>query len=105
MAFKLNTLHIFGYGEVQIIGQDDDIKINKKVPNDTMISLQAVVDNVYSFKPTNNLSPNVYHAINIFVDMFADYNPKDSAFVSWRAEFKDLDNLAIDTLVAEILAF
>lgn len=105
MAFELSTLHIFGYGECQVIGKDGETQINKKAPSDAMISLQAVVDNVYSFKPTDNLSPNVYHAINIFADMFSDYIPKDSAFSSWRTEFKDLDKALIDTLVAEVLAY
>jgi len=105
MAFELSTLHIFGYGECQVIGKDGETQINKKAPSNQLVSLQAVVDNVYSFKPVDNLSPNLYHAINIFYNMFSDYIPKDSQFSNWRTEFKDLDTALIDTLVAEVLAY
>ena len=105
MAFKLNTLHIFGYGEVQIIGQDDYVKINKKVPSSLMTFLQPVVDNIYSFKPSDNNSPNEYYTINIFADLFSDYIPKDSVNKSWRTQYAELDQNAIDVLVAEVLAY
>lgn len=104
MAFKLSTLHIFGYGETQVIGQDGEENINKKVPSSELNGVTSVVDNVYSFKPLDNLSPNEYHAINIFNDMFADYQPKGE-FKSWRVPFADLNKGEIDALVAEVLAY
>jgi len=103
MAFVLNTLHIFGYGETQVIGQDGDTLIDKKVPSSELTSLTAVVDNVYSFRPVDNLSPNEYHAINIFNNLFADYQPSGE-FNSWRIDWVDLDKNYIDDLVAEVLA-
>jgi len=105
MAFKLNTLHIFGYGETQVIGQDGETNINKKAPNDVLTFLQPVVDNVYSFKPAENPAINEYHAINIFVDLFSDYVPKDSENKSWRTPYSELDQNAIDVLAAEVLAY
>lgn len=104
MAFKLSTLHIFGYGEVQVIGKDGETDVNKKAPASEMVSRQAVVDNVYSFKPEDNQSPNEYHAINIFNEMFADYQPKGN-YKSWRTNWASLDKVAIDALVAEVLAY
>jgi hypothetical protein len=103
MAFELSTLHIFGYGETQVIGTDGDTSVNKKVSSAGLTSLTAVVDNVYSFKPVDNLSPNEYHAINIFNNMFADYQPSGE-FDSWRTEWALLDQAYIDALVAEVLA-
>ena len=103
MAFELSTLHIFGYGETQVIGQDGDTAVNKKVSSSGLTSLTAVVDNVYSFKPVDNLSPNEYHAINIFNNMFADYQPSGE-FDIWRTEWALLDQAYIDALVAEVLA-
>jgi hypothetical protein len=50
-----STLHIFGYGETQLIGTD----FNKKVPSAELTTLAAVVDNVYSFKPEDNTANNV----------------------------------------------
>lgn len=104
MAFQLSTLHIFGYGETQVIGQDGDTQVNKKVSSSVLTKVTPVVDDVYSFKPQDNLSPNEYHAINIFNDMFADYQPSGK-FDSWRVQWADLNKVAIDELVAEVLAY
>ncbi len=104
MAFVLSTLHIFGYGETQVIGNDGTTSVNKKVPTSVLTKVTPVVDDVYSFKPSDNLSPNEYHAINIFNDLFADYQPKGE-FDSWRVQWADLNKVAIDELVAEVLAY
>jgi len=96
-----STLHIFGYGESQLIGTD----FNKKVSSSVLTSLQAVVDNVYSFKPVDNTANEEYHAINIFYDMFADWQTKDSSVKGWRTEYSELDATLIDALVAEIVAY
>ena len=96
-----STLHIFGYGETQLIGAD----FNKKVSSSVLITLQAVVDNVYSFKPVDNPATEEYHAINIFNDMFADWQTKDSSTKGWRTEYSQLDATLIDALVAEIVAY
>jgi len=96
-----STLHIFGYGETQLIGTD----FNKKVPSSALTTLQAVVDNVYSFKPVDNPATEQYHAINIFNDMFADWQTKDSSAKGWRTEYSELDATLIDALVAEIVAY
>jgi hypothetical protein len=96
-----STLHIFGYGETQLIGTDS----NKKVSSSVLTTLKAVVDNVYSFKPADNPATEEYHAINIFNDMFADWQTKDSSVKGWRTEYSELDSTLIDALVAEIVAY
>lgn len=96
-----STLHIFGYGETQLIGTDN----NKKVPSTELTTLAAVVANVYSFKPEDNTATEDYHAINIFNDMFADWQPKEQGVVGWRTEYVELDAEAIEALVAEIEAY
>ena len=96
-----STLHIFGYGETQLIGTDS----NKKVPSTALTTLVAVVNNVYSFKPEDNTANEEYHAINIFHDMFADWQPKASEAKGWRTEYAKLDAEAIAALVAEIEAY
>lgn len=102
MAFELSTLHIFGYGETQIIGLDGDTYVNKKVSNSALTKIQAVVNDVYSKKPSDNASPNQYHAVHVFGKLFADYQP--TGFPNWRVQWADLDKTAIDDLVAEVLA-
>lgn len=96
-----STIHIFGYGETQLIGTD----LNKKVPSSVLTSLQAVVDNVYSFKPADNPASKEYHAVNIFNDMFADWQTKDQAVKGWRTQYSELDATLIEALVAEVQAY
>ena len=102
MAFELSTLHIFGYGETQVIGKDGETPVNKKVASSSLTGVQAVVDNVYSKKPADNTSTSDYHAVNIFNNMFADFQPKEGE--GFRVPFEELNKALIDALVAEVLA-
>lgn len=95
-----STLHIFGYGETQLIGKD----FNKKFPSSVLTLLQAVVDNVYSFKPVDNSATKEYHAINIFNDMFSDWQTTQQGVEGWRTEYAKLDATLIDALIAEIIS-
>ena len=92
-----NTLHIFGYGECQVITDTE----NKKVPTEDCPSAQAVVDMVYALKPVDNNAGTDYIAINIFNDMFADYQSTEGNF---RVDYSELDSALIDQLVSEIEA-
>lgn len=97
---QYNTLHIFGYGETQLITDTE----NKKVSSSELTSLQAVVDNVYAHKPADNNADTNYHAINIFNTLFADWLPSDKDQKSFRVPYAELDEALIDALVAEIQA-
>jgi hypothetical protein len=90
-----NTLHIFGYGECQIISENE----NKKVSTELCPSAQAVVDMIYSFKPADNNASSDYRNINIFNDMFADYSSFDGFF---RVEYSELNTSLINDLIIEI---
>ena len=90
-----NTLHIFGYGECQIITDTE----NKKVPTEDCQSAQAVVDMVYAKKPNGNTARLDYRVINIFNNMFADYQSPEGNF---RVDYAELDLALIEALVTEI---
>jgi hypothetical protein len=97
------VLHIFGYGETQVIGKD----LNKKVSSSSLTKLQAVVDNVYSKKPADSDASTDYHAINIFNSQFVDYIGKGNATQpfkknSFRVPFKDIDVTLVNDLINEI---
>lgn len=92
-----NTLHIFGYGESQIITDTE----NKKVASDELTKVQAVVDNIYSLKPADNNAGTDYRTINIFNDLFVDYS--DNEGNSFRVEYSEVDSKKINALVTEIL--
>lgn len=92
-----NTLHIFGYGECQVITDTE----NKKVPTSDCPSAQDVVDMIYALKPADNNAGTDYRAINIFNDMFADYQSPEGSF---RVDYSELDSALIEQLVSEIEA-
>lgn len=92
-----NTLHIFGYGESQVITDTE----NKKVSSNELTKVQAVVDNIYSLKPADNNAGTDYRTINIFNDLFVDYS--DNEGNSFRVEYSEVDSKKINALVTEIL--
>jgi hypothetical protein len=95
-----STLHIFGFGDVQVISKDGGA--TKKAA--TLTKLQSVIDNVWSTKPIDNTSTKQYHAINIFEGMFADWQTKVPKEKGFRTEYSKLDNSLIQQLVDEVLA-
>ena len=93
------TLHIFEYGETQLIGEN----FNKKVLTSELTKVQAVVDNLYSFKPEENIATKDYYQINIFNTLNGSFIPKDAE--QWRVLYAELDATAIEELAAEIVAY
>ena len=92
-----NTLHIFGYGECQVITDTE----NKKVATDSIVGVQAVVDDLYSKKPADNPATSDYRVISIFNDMFADYS--DELGNNFRVDYSELNAALIDAVVLEVL--
>lgn len=66
------TIHIFAYGEAQIISKD----VNYKTSVSNFTKLQAVIDNIKSLKPAD-VNASDYHAINIFENMKVAYLSKE----------------------------
>lgn len=94
-----NTLHIFGFGECQVITDTE----NKKVPTEDCPSAQAVIDMVYSHKPSDNPTTEDYRNVNIFNDLFADFS--DNQGNTFRVEYSELEVSLIDDLIEEVLNF
>lgn len=92
-----NTLHIFGYGETQVITD----KENKKVATDSIVGVQDLVDDLYSKKPADNPATSDYRVISIFNDMFADYS--DELGNHFRVDYSELNAALIDAVVLEVL--
>ena len=96
-----NTLHIFGFGDVQVITKDGGA--TKKASE--LTTLQPVIDNVWSKKPADSpITTKEYHAINIFEGMFSDWQPKEPKVEGFRTPFAELDATLIQALVDEVLA-
>lgn len=95
---KLSVIHIFAYGEAQIIS--DTVNYKDSVSNFT--KLQAVIDDVKSLKPAD-VEASDYHAINIFADTKVAYLSKE-AKKSYSVKFSDLDKDKLDALIADFEA-
>ena len=95
-----STIHIFGYGETQIIGD----KLNHKAQTSTFATaVTAVIENIFSKKPADSTLTSIeYHAINIFHNMFSDFQPKESK--GFRVKHEDLDAALIEALANEVIA-
>jgi hypothetical protein len=100
MAQQWNTLHIFGYGDVQVISKDG----SKTKKANTLTKLQAVVDNVWDNKPIDYVGVKEYHAINTFDGMFSDWQAKAQDEKGYRVEYANLNSVAIQELVDEVWA-
>jgi len=95
-----NTLHIFGYGETQVNGST-----SKKVATTSLTKVQAVIDYIYSLKPTDNNASVEYHDITIIKNVFARFVPKTEGEQSYSIDFKELDLTSIEELVKELETF
>ncbi len=102
---KLTTIHIFGYGETQIIGGET---INKKWDSEKIKSLDAFVSYIKSLKPKDKEDKD-YHAIHVLMDSRVTFqaaedrgNPKDNN--SFTIEWQDLDLTTLNALIAELSA-
>lgn len=94
MAF--NTLHIFGYGETQVISDTE----NKKVASADLSGVQPVIDNIYSFKPVDNNAGLDYRTINVFNGLFVDYS--DNQGNHFRVDYSEVNSELINALVTEV---
>jgi hypothetical protein len=103
MADKLyNTLHIFGFGVVQVIGTDFNYQVDASL---VQMELDPCINNVYDNKPLGSTTPKTYHAINVFNDLFADWLAKESDDESFRVQYSDLDPTLFDALVLAVKGF
>lgn len=91
----MSTIHIFAYGEAQIIGKD----LNYKTDVSKFTKLQPVIDDVKSKKPADVVSKD-YHAINIFEGGRVTYIPKQKEGV-FVINFSDIDVAKFTALVKE----
>jgi recombinational DNA repair protein (RecF pathway) len=95
-----STLHIFGFGDVQVIAKEG----GKTKKASDLTKLQAVIDMVWAQKPDDNTSTNEYHAINIFNGLFADWQSKTKVDKGYRTKYDKLIAETIEALIDEVLA-
>ena len=94
---QYNTILIFGYGQTQLITDNDNILVDSSL----LLSLDAVIENVYSNKPIDNKSTSDYVRIAIYNNDFADWvnnTPNDY----FKVPYSELNQSLINSLVLEI---
>ena len=100
---QFSTIHIFGYGETQIIGETN----NGKIPSLSLTSLTPFVDHVKSFLPATGVTLTDYHVIHIFDGMDVRYlgqGVEDRRVeTSFSVKFDQIDQTLLTTLVDEII--
>ena len=96
-----NTIHIFGFGVVQVIGNN----LNIQVPISSVQSeANACIDNVWSTKPSGNNTTKEYHAINVFDNMFADWQSKIKDEEGFRTKYTELDASLFEALAQAVIS-
>ncbi len=95
-----NTIHIFGYGETQIIGED----INKKVLSSSLTKAIQVVSMVYDTKPQDVVCSIDYNVVTIYNGMYSDFQPKPKGEKGFTTDYLFLSQSLINGLVSEIEA-
>ncbi len=114
---KFNTIHLFGYGEGQIIGTDDNEKgFNKKKPLAELTTMKSFIDDLFTHQPEDNEAVKTdFHLINIFENGHVRFMAKTKTVGEGEAKeevqvegfqvpLKDLDPEKLEALVAELSA-
>ena len=97
---KFNTIHIFGFGVVQVIGKD----LNVQCPITSVQSqADACINEVWFTKPTDYVGTKDYHAINIFSTMFADWKPKTKGETPFRLKYNEINNSLFEALAQAVI--
>jgi hypothetical protein len=85
------VIHIFGYGETQLITNQNSLKYESK----NLTKVQPLVDAVWDLKPVDFVGEKEYHVINFF----------DKKDVRWVSEnyFNVKDNESLIPLIEELI--
>lgn len=97
-----HTLHIFAYGETQLISNE----FNKKVKSTELTKLAAYVDLIKAKKP-NDIDESEYRLINTFNNIRIDYSATnhDNCFTINWGDLSDADKIVLNELITEIEAY
>lgn len=101
---NFSTIHIFGFGDTQIIGDT----VNGIVPSLELTTLTAFVDHVKTFLPATGVTLTDYHVIHIFNNMDVRYlgqGTEDRTITtSFSVNLGQIDHTLLTALVDEIIS-
>lgn len=101
---QFSTIHIFGYGDVQIIGKEN----NGIVKSSELTTLQTLVDHVKTFLPATGVTLNDYHVIHVFKRMDVRYLGKqledNKINTSFSVKIESLNQGILEAFVSELVS-
>jgi hypothetical protein len=101
---QFSTIHVFGYGETQIIGKTN----TGKVQSSSLTTLTPFVDHVKTFLPESGVTLTDYHVIHIFNGMDIRYLGQDvedrTVETSFLVGIDQIDQSLLTSLVDEIIS-
>ena len=101
---QFSTIHIFGYGETQIIGETN----NGKIPSSSLTTLVPFVDHVKTFLPESGVTLTDYHVIHIFEGSDVRYlgvgTEDRKEETSFSVKYDQIDITLLYTLVNEVIS-
>lgn len=102
MANLWNTIHLFGFGIVQVISDDDNVQVPFSAVE---AEAQAVIDDIWANRPEDYQGEKAYHHINNFNELFSDWFPLDGTKNGFRVEFDKLDKSLLDALAEAVFNY
>lgn len=101
---KFSTIHIFGDGQVQIIGKEKNGTVNSS----ELTTLQPLVDHVKTFLPATGVTLTNYHVIHIFKKMDVRYLGKQAedkkANTSFSVKIDSVNQGILESFVSELVS-
>ena len=101
---QFSTIHIFGYGETQIIGNDN----NGKVQSSELTNLVVLIDHIKTFLPSTGVTLTNYHVIHIFEGSDVRYlgvgTEDRKEETSFSVKYNQIDITLLDALVNEVIS-
>ena len=99
-TLQWSTMHVFGYGETQIIGAD----VNGKLASTELKAIEPLLVSLAGKQQKGTkIKPDNIHSLNIFNNSFVDYRPKPgSNSEPQRFAWSDVDTKAVEKLATEL---
>ena len=101
---QFSTIHIFGYGETQIIGNDN----NGKVQSSELTNLVVLIDHIKTFLPATGVTLTNYHVIHIFEGSDVRYlgvgTEDRKEETSFSVKYDQINVTLLDAFVNEVIS-
>lgn len=95
---KFSTIHIFGYGETQIIGKE----LNFKTRTTDLSHVQALLDDVKSKRP-QEVEETAYHVVHVHEGLKIDFLSTEKG-KGFSVKWSNVNTALTDALADELIA-